>query len=124
MWFWVYKATKHYESQKGQRQLRNPISLQPVWLSSSCHEILESSYRIKKHEPEQHPCNLQGCDYVGNTISALKSHTEKIHENGQTLSLLCDQCSFMAKTAADMRKHVEDHNPFAFEYSQCDFKTI
>ena len=41
----------------------------------------------------------------------------------QTLSLLCDQCSFMAEPATDMRKYVEDHNPFAFECLQCDFKT-
>ena len=37
--------------------------------------------------------------------------------------LLCDQCSFMAKTASDMRKHVKDHNPSGYDCSQCDFKT-
>ena len=74
-----------------------------------------------KHENEQHYCN--SCDYMPNTSSALKSHTTKIHEIGQTLSLPCDQCSFIAKPASDMRKHVEDHNPIAFQCSQCGFKT-
>jgi transcriptional regulator with GAF, ATPase, and Fis domain len=73
------------------------------------------------HEGAKYKCTE--CDYETTKTGNFQRHKKSNHGAEVSDSLLCKECSVVAESTAALKKHVEEHNPFAVACSQCDFKT-
>ena len=50
-------------------------------------------------------CPEPGCEYIAAQSGSIRSHVKRRHRSERAYA--CDECDYTAKTAPDLKKHIE-----------------
>ena len=141
-----HKLSKHTSEEERQKYLKKCPECDYTSVRVSC---IKRHFEIM-HERKTYTCEWFGCDFVTQRKQLLKDHIRSVHQGMQFIcdkcgfetttqdylskhiktvhgtendSLLCEQCSFIAQAGPELKKHMDNHNLFAFTCNECDYRT-